>query len=43
MRLETSDAGDVLSRVRAMDGVRVLSVDVERAGDGGGSAGAEVS
>lgn len=30
VRLETSDAGDVLNRVRAMDGVRVLSVEVER-------------
>jgi ABC-2 type transport system ATP-binding protein len=30
VRLETPDAGDVLSRLRAMDGVRVLSVDVDR-------------
>jgi ABC-type multidrug transport system ATPase subunit len=37
VRLETQNAADVLTRVRAMDGVRVLSVDVER-----GSQGAEV-
>jgi ABC-2 type transport system ATP-binding protein len=41
IRLETSDAGDVLSRVRAMDGVRVLSAEVERAD--AGSAGTEAS
>jgi ABC-2 type transport system ATP-binding protein len=50
VRLETSDAGDVLNRVRAMDGVRVLSVEVERtdagaagSGSGAGSAGTEAS
>jgi ABC-2 type transport system ATP-binding protein len=42
VRLETLDAGDVLNRVRAMDGVRVLSVDVERgfSSDGGSSGSA---
>ena len=34
IRLETSDATDAVERVRAIDGVRVLAVDVERAGDG---------
>ena len=37
VRLETSDAGDVLNRVRAMDGVRVLSVEVERTDAGAAS------
>jgi hypothetical protein len=32
IRLETTDAGSVIERVRAIDGARVLSVDVERAG-----------
>ena len=40
IRLETSDAGDVLSRVRAMDGVRVLSAEVERADAGSAGTGA---
>ncbi len=55
LRLETADADDVLSRVRAMDGVRVLSAEVERAdaghagsgpafdSDSAGSAGTEAS
>ncbi len=44
VRLETLDAGDVLNRVRAMDGVRVLSVAVERADAGVACSGeAEVS
>ena len=43
VRLETLDAGAVLSRLRARDGVRVLSADVEHSDSAGGSAGAEVS
>ncbi len=35
IRLETADATDAVERVRAIDGVRVLAVDVERGGDGG--------
>ena len=34
IRLETSDAADAVERVRAIDGVRVLAVDVESGGDG---------
>jgi ABC-2 type transport system ATP-binding protein len=48
IRLETPDAADVVERVRAMDGVRVVSVDVagegrggdDDRGDGAGPAGA---
>jgi energy-coupling factor transporter ATP-binding protein EcfA2 len=36
VRLETTDAGDVLDRIRAMDGVRVLSADVGLANAGPG-------
>jgi ABC-type multidrug transport system ATPase subunit len=36
VRLETSDTASLVEQVRAMDGVRVLSVDVE-----GGSAGTD--
>jgi ABC-2 type transport system ATP-binding protein len=38
IRLETTDAGRVISRVRAIDGARVLSVDVAGAGPPAGAA-----
>jgi ABC-2 type transport system ATP-binding protein len=35
VRLETTDAAAALDRLRAIDGIRVLAVDVDQAGDGG--------